>query len=254
MGTSGWQYRDWRGPFYPRKLAQRGWLEYYAERFQTVEVNNTFYNLPDAHVFEAWAERTPDDFVLTLKMSRFLTHLRRLLDPQEPVKRFLERAEGLGGKLGPVLVQLPPRMQAEPERLRRTLDLFPAGVRVVLEFRDRSWYSDEIHAILESHGAALCWADRGRPLDPHWRTADWGFVRFHEGRSRPRPCYGRRALGTWVARIAASFKPGEDVYAYFNNDHRCCAVRDAAVFARAAGRAGLRVTRVPGPGTVGLAG
>jgi uncharacterized protein YecE (DUF72 family) len=253
VGTSGWQYRDWRGSFYPPKLAQRAWLEFYSERFRTVEVNNTFYNLPEAHVFESWAERTPPDFVMTVKMSRFLTHLKRLLDPEEPVARFMERADRLGAKLGPVLLQLPPAFEADPARLESALSRFPTSVRIAVEFRHRSWYTEEVRSLLERRGAALCWADRARLLDPPWRTAEFGFVRFHEGRARPRPCYGRTALTTWAQRLALAFKPGEDVYAYFNNDHRCCAVRDAAVFARAAARAGLQPTRVPGAGEVRLA-
>jgi len=246
VGTSGWQYRDWRGAFYPPKLAQREWLEHYAARFQTVEVNNTFYNLPEAHVFAAWAERTPDDFVATVKMSRFLTHLKRLRGPEEPIRRFFERAEKLGRKLGPVLLQLPPRMAADPERLEQTLRQIPGGVRVAVEFRDQSWYTPAVRGVLERHDTALCWADRRRPLDPAWRTAPWGFVRFHEGRSRPRPCYGRRALGSWVQRLDEAFSAGEDIFAYFNNDHRCCAVRDAIGFGRAAERAGFAVSRLPG--------
>jgi uncharacterized protein YecE (DUF72 family) len=253
VGTSGWQYRDWRGAFYPPKLAQKAWLEFYAERFQTVEVNNTFYNLPEASVFEAWARRTPDDFVVTVKMSRFLTHLKRLLEPEEPVERFFDRASKLGRKLGPVLLQLPPGFEADPPRLDHALEVLPEDVLIAVEFRHRSWYTEEVRSVLERHGAALCWADRRRPLDPPWRTAPFGFVRFHEGRSKPRPCYGHDALETWVERIASSFAPGEDVFAYFNNDHRCCAVRDAAEFARTAARAGLDTTRVPEPGSVTLA-
>ena len=254
MGTSGWQYRDWRGAFYPPKLAQREWLEYFAGRFQTVEVNNTFYNLPQASVFAAWAERTPDDFVVTVKMSRFLTHLKRLLDPEEPVQRFFERARELGHKLGPVLLQLPPQFEADPGRLDAALEAMPPRVRIAVEFRHPSWYSDEVRRVLERHRAAHCWADRRRPLDPPWRTASWGFVRFHEGSASPRPCYGERALESWIERLREAFTQDEDVYAYFNNDHHCCAVRDAAVFARAAERAGFRVSRVPDPGQVTLSG
>ena len=187
-------------------------------------------------------------------MSRFLTHLKRLLDPEEPVHRFLERAEEVGSKLGPILIQLPPALEADLDRLDRTLRLFPAGVRVAVEVRHASWYSDGLRRLLERHDAALCWADRGRPLDPTWRTAAWGFVRFHEGRAHPRPCYGRRALATWAERLAGAFQPDEDVFAYFNNDHRCCAVRDAVVLARLAAKAGLRPTRVPAPDSVAVSG
>ncbi len=208
-------------------------------------MNNTFYNLPEAHVFSSWAERTPADFVVTVKMSRFVTHFKRLLDPEEPVERFFERAEKLGRKLGPVLLQLPPGMQAEPARLDAALEVMPRGVRAAVEFRHPSWYTDEVRRVMERHGAALCWADRRRPLDPPWRTAAWGFIRFHEGVASPRPCYGRRALASWAERLKGAFSPAEEVFAYFNNDHRCCAVRDAIVFARAARRAGFEVSRVP---------
>jgi uncharacterized protein YecE (DUF72 family) len=245
VGTSGWQYRDWRGTFYPQKLAQKQWLEYFSARFQTVEVNNTFYNLPDAHVFAAWAERTPDDFVVTVKMSRFLTHIKRLLEPEEPVERFFERAEKLGPKLGPVLLQLPPGLEADVSRLDAALAIMPPRVRVAVEFRHSSWYTEEVRRVLERHRAALCWADRRRPLDPPWRTAAWGFIRFHEGEAAPRPCYGRRALATWVERLRDGFSDGEDMYCYFNNDHRCCAVRDAIVFGRLAAQRGFAVSRLP---------
>src|SRR5260370_25010423 len=132
VGTSGWQYRDWRSSFSPRGVAQPEWLRYYAQRFATVELNNSFYRLPERTSFERWRAETPDDFVFAVKMSRFLTHLRRLREPEEPVARFLERARGLSEKLGPVLVQLPPQLEAEPERLAAVLDCFPKGVRVAV--------------------------------------------------------------------------------------------------------------------------
>ena len=253
VGTSGWQYRDWRGSFYPPKLPQREWLEYYAARFQTVEVNNTFYNLPERSVFAAWGWRTPADFVMVVKMSRFLTHIKRLREPEEPVARFFNRAEALGPKLGPVLVQLPPALEVDAGLLEAALAEFPAGVRVAVEFRHRSWFTDAVRSLLERRGVALCWADRRGPQNPRWRTAGWGFARFHEGRTKPRPCYGRNALRAGVERIESQFKPGEDMFVFFNNDHRCCAVRDAAVFGRLAARRGWEVTRVPGRGSVHLA-
>jgi uncharacterized protein YecE (DUF72 family) len=245
IGTSGWQYRDWRGTFYPEKEPLRTWLESFAGRFATVESNNAFYRLPERRTFEAWRERTPDDFVMAVKASRYLTHIKRLADPEEPVERFLERIAGLGPKLGPVLIQLPPRFRVDTGRLETTLDLFPSSIRVAVEFRHPSWFSDAVRAILERRGAALCLADRRRPLTPVWRTAPWTYLRFHEGRADPRPCYGRTALTTWADRLAASWAPDEDCYVYFNNDPRGCAPRDAARFAGLVARAGLRPTRVP---------
>jgi uncharacterized protein YecE (DUF72 family) len=254
IGTSGWQYRDWKGAFYPGDLPQREWLHYYADHFATVELNNSFYRLPDDASFERWRDQTPGDFVLAVKMSRFLTHLKRLKDPQGPVSLFLERARHLGPKLGPVLVQLPPNMRAEPERLADTLDRFPGGVRVAVEPRDDSWFDDRVRAVLEDRGAALCLADSPHRRTPEWRTAEWGFVRFHEGQATPRPCYGERALATWAQRIASLWPADADVYCFFNNDPHACAPRDAAVFARLALRAGLRPTRVPEAGETRVRG
>jgi uncharacterized protein YecE (DUF72 family) len=252
IGTSGWQYRDWRGTFYPRRLAQARWLEAYADAFATVESNNAFYRLPERHVFEAWAGRTPDDFVMAVKLSRFVTHVRRLRDPAEPVQRFLDRAAGLGDKLGPVLIQLPPQFHADHDRLAATLERFPREVRVAVEFRHDSWFTDETRTLLARHGAALCLADRRGLLTPLWRTTDWTYLRFHEGRASPRPCYGRASLRTWVERLRDGWGVDAESWVYFNNDPRGCAPRDAARFAGLAARAGLRPSRTPATRTIHL--
>jgi uncharacterized protein YecE (DUF72 family) len=245
VGTSGWQYRDWRDRLYAG-VPQRRWLEHYAGLFATVEVNNAFYRLPERDTFRQWHERTPDDFCIAVKMSRYLTHIRRLRDPAEPVARFLERAEPLGDRLGPVLLQLPPTLPADVDALAGTLTRFPAGVRVAVEPRHGSWWSDEVRRALERHGAALCWADRlGRPVTPLWRTADFGYLRLHEGRARPRPRYGPAALRSWLDRIATAFGDGVPVYTYFNNDPGGAAVRDATALAAQARRRAIAVTRTP---------
>jgi uncharacterized protein YecE (DUF72 family) len=242
VGTSGWQYRDWRGPFYPEGLPQRLWLEHYAGHFATVEVNNAFYRLPERETFAKWRARTPDDFCVAVKVSRYLTHIKRLRDPEEPVARFLERATALGDRLGPVLLQLPPTLRADPAALDATLARFPRHVRVAVEPRHASWWSGETESVLKGHNAALCWADRhGRPVTPLWRTADFGYLRMHEGRARPWPHYGRAALASWLDRLDASV----DTYVYFNNDPGCAAVADAAAFAHLARRRELPVTRTP---------
>jgi uncharacterized protein YecE (DUF72 family) len=250
VGTSGWQYAHWRGRFYPEGLGQARWLEHYADRFATVESNNAFYRLPETSTFEAWAARTPPDFVMAVKASRYLTHVRRLREPEEPVHRLLARARHLGRKLGPVLLQLPPNLQADPEALDRTLRAFPGGVRVAVEPRHGSWFSDEVRDLLSERGAALCLADSPRRRTPLWRTAGWTYLRLHQGTATPPPCYGRRALASWAGRLAELVGPDADAYVYFNNDPAGCAVRDAGVFARAAARAGLRPTRVPAAGEV----
>jgi uncharacterized protein YecE (DUF72 family) len=245
IGTSGWQYRDWRGRLYPPRLPMRRWLERYAAAFATVESNNAFYRLPERQTFEAWRDRTPDDFVMAVKVSRYLTHIRRLRDPEGPVARFLDRVAGLGRKLGPVLLQLPPQLRRDDDRLAATLRRFPPEVRVAVEFRHPSWFVDDIRAVLSEHRAATCLADRRRPLTPVWRTADWTYLRLHEGRASLRPCYGRTALRSWAERLAALWTPNEDCWVFFNNDPRGCAPHDAVAFARAATRAGLRPSRVP---------
>ncbi|WP_131739531.1 DUF72 domain-containing protein [Actinomadura roseirufa] len=228
IGTSGWQYADWRTVLYPPGLPQREWLRRYGEVFGTVENNNAFYRLPARETFERWRETCPPGFVMAVKASRYLTHMKRLRDPGEPVARLMAAADGLGAKLGPVLLQLPPTLRAEPGRLDACLGCFPPQVRVAVEPRHPSWWTGEVREVLERHGAALCWADRlGRPLTPLWRTADWRYMRFHEGAAAPWPSYGDRALGSWARRLAG---PG-DVYVYFNNDPGGAAVRNALRFA-----------------------
>jgi uncharacterized protein YecE (DUF72 family) len=245
IGTSGWQYRHWRGLLYPDGLPQRLWLEHYAGRFATVEVNATFYRLPRPATVEAWADRTPEDMVFAVKASRYLTHIRRLRDPEEPVGRLMDVAGRLGPKLGPVLVQLPPGMRRDVGLLHAALAAFPRGVRVAVEFRDASWEHPDTWRALERRDAALCLADRLSRHGELRRTAGWGYVRLHEGLASPRPCYGRGAMAGWAARLAALFGPEEDVYVYLNNDPRGCAPRDARVLAGLARRAGLVPTRVP---------
>jgi uncharacterized protein YecE (DUF72 family) len=256
IGTSGWQYRDWRGGLYPPGLAQRRWLEHYAGQYRTVENNTSFYRLPSRETFERWADQVPGDFVMTVKASRYLTHIRRLRDPAEPVARLMGAAAGLGARLGPVLLQLPPTLRADPGLLDACLAEFraaaPAGpaVRVAVEPRHESWWTDAVRQVLDAHDAALCWADRhGRPVTPLWRTASWGYLRLHEGTARPWPRYGTRALRSWAGRLAGTWPDDADVYVYFNNDPGGAAVLNSAQFARQARRAGRTVTRVPGGGS-----
>jgi uncharacterized protein YecE (DUF72 family) len=243
VGTSGWQYKDWRGRLYPPKLPQARWLEHYASGFCTVEINNAFYRLPERDTFAAWRARTPEEFCFAVKMSRYLTHIKRLREPAEPVARFLSRATALGPKLGPVLLQLPPTLTADAGLLATVLELFPRDIRVAVEPRHDTWWTPAIRQTLERFDAALCWADRlSRPITPLWRTASWGYLRMHEGRAHPWPHYGRAGLRSWVGRIgAAGFDPAAPVYVYFNNDPGGAAVTDAMAFAGLARAAGYNV-------------
>ena len=249
IGTSGWQYRDWRGRFYPPKLPQRLWLEHHAAAFATTEVNNSFYRLPDREVFEQWRARTPADYVVTVKASRFLTHIKRLKEPEEPVARLMDRAAGLGDKLGPVLVQLPPNLQVDVDSLDRCLAAFPRTVRVAVEPRHDTWWTDEVRQVLQRYDAALSWSDRrGRSLTPLWRTASWGYVRLHEGDIAPWPNYTRAELAVWARRVAETFADADDVFVYFNNDPGRAAIRNAVTFGHEMATRGRAVTRVPAAG------
>jgi uncharacterized protein YecE (DUF72 family) len=248
VGTSGWHYRDWRGAFYPAELPTRRWLAYYAARFSTVELNNSFYRLPTTDAFRAWRDTVPDDFVFTVKASRYLTHYRRLRDPDEPVERLLGAVEGLGDKVGPVLLQLPPDLHADVAALAQVIDAFAGRVRLACEFRHDSWHADEVYALLRERDVALCLTDRRNRHGPIERTASWGFLRMHEGTAEPRPHYGRRALQSWVDRLADLWGAQSDCFVYFNNDHGACAVRDAATFVRLARASGLDVPAAPARG------
>ncbi|WP_084958470.1 DUF72 domain-containing protein [Thermoactinospora rubra] len=229
VGTSGWQYRHWRGVLYPEGLPQRRWLETYAETFPTVESNNAFYRLPSAETFARWRERTPDGFVMAVKASRYLTHVRRLAGPEEPVRRLVTVTAELKDRLGPILLQLPPSLRADAGLLDRCLACFPPHVKVAVEPRHVSWWTAEVRRVLEARGAALCWADRlGRPVTPLWVTAPWGYVRLHEGRGTPPPSYGIAALKAWARRVREA--GWQECYVYFNNDPGGAAVRNATTF------------------------
>lgn len=246
VGTSGWQYADWREVLYPEGVGQRRWLELYAGSFATVELNAAFYRPLPRSTFEGWRDRTPGDFVMAVKASRTITHYRRLRDPRDPVERMIDAARGLGDRLGPILLQLPPTLTAAPDLLDAVLALIPADLRVAVEPRHESWWTDQVRAVLANHNAALCWADRlGRAVTPLWRTADWAYVRFHEGAGEPPPRYPEGVLAEWLRRIDRTWDADRDVYVYFNNDAGGAAVRDAIRFAELARSAARPVTRTP---------
>ncbi|HEX5949485.1 MAG TPA: DUF72 domain-containing protein, partial [Actinomycetota bacterium] len=187
VGTSGWQYRDWRGRFYPQGLSTARWLEHYAEHFRTVEVNSSFYRLPRRVTVERWAATVPEGFLLTMKASRYVTHIRRLRDPEEPLARMLEVFEGAGSRLGPVLFQLPPNFEADVPRLEAFVRAIPGRIRAAFEFRHRSWFVPEVFQVLDRSGLALVHADRpGTRVDELPTAGGWAYLRFHQGgRTRP---------------------------------------------------------------------
>jgi uncharacterized protein YecE (DUF72 family) len=224
IGTSGYQYRHWKGVFYPEGLPQRGWFGHYARRFDTVEINNTFYRLPAPEVFDAWRKQAPSGFRYAIKFSRFGTHVKRLRDPQAVVDLFVERARRLEETLGPILVQLPPRWGVNAGRLAAFLEALPGDVRWSLEFRDPSWLCEEVFDLLQEHNCALCQHDM-IARHPRRVTADWVYLRYHGDHYRG--SYTHQYLTAQARRIREYVSEGLDVYAYFNNDERGYAVFNA---------------------------
>jgi uncharacterized protein YecE (DUF72 family) len=228
LGCSGWSYEDWRGPVYDR-APPRMWLARYAERFDTVEVNSTFYRLPRSSTAAAWADQTPDGFCFAVKVSRYATHIRRLRDAGASLEKLLERIQPLAdaGKLGPLLWQLPRTFTRDDERLAGALGELPRDLRHGFEFRHPSWFVPAVMEILRDHDAALVIGDHpGRSFQTTARTAGWSFVRFHYGHHGRRGNYSERELESWARRIRAWSRAG-DVYAYFNNDWEAFAVKNA---------------------------
>ena len=229
IGCSGWNYADWKGPFYPEKGCPASrWLEYYAQHFDTVEVNSTFYRLASRDAVARWLEQTPDGFVFAPKISRYITHIKRLTDLDQAVERFYERIEPLveSPKFGPVLWQLPANFHRDDERLASTLAKLPPG-RHCFEFRDPSWFSDDVYAQLRAHDTALVIGDHPeRPFQTHEFTTDFTFVRFHYGHRGRGGNYSDTEIDDWAGRIA-EWRRARDVFAYFNNDWNAYAIRNA---------------------------
>jgi len=224
IGCSGWMYDDWRGRLYPEREPKRRWLELYAERFDTVEVNSTFYRLARRSGVEEWVAQTPPEFTFAVKASRYLTHIRRLVDIEEGIKRFYEPLEPLleARRLGPVLWQLPENFRRDDERLHgllAVLDFAPPSPSLhTIEFRHPSWFDPAVMDALRAHGVALTIADHPtRPFQSYEATADWMFVRFHYGHRGLGGNYSTRELSEWAERFAA-WRREETVWAYFNND------------------------------------
>jgi uncharacterized protein YecE (DUF72 family) len=229
IGCSGWVYRDWRGVVYPELLRQREWFAEYARLFDTVELNNTFYRLPPVATVEKWAAQAPPGFVYALKLGAFGSHRMKLRDASTWLPNYLDRAARLGPALGPTLVQLPPHWRRNTDRLDEFLSVAPSSMRWAVEVRDSSWLHDDVFAVLERHGAALCIHDL---LEHHpWiRTTGWAYVRFHGPNARAEKYvgrYGGRRLWRPAERLCEWRAQGADVYAYFNNDYGGAAVADA---------------------------
>ena len=229
VGCSGWSYADWRGVVYPADAGPSHWFRCYASRFDTVELNNTFYRLPAPSTVDKWAAQAPDGFTYAVKLGQFGSHRMKLRDATSWMPNHLDRVERLGRSLGPNLVQLPPRWKRNADRLDEFLAAAPRTMRWAVEVREESWLHDETYEVLRRHGAALCFHDL---LDNHpWvRTTDWSYVRFHGPDAINVPyngLYGPKRLEPTATRLAEWLAEGCDVYAYFNNDWYGHAVTDA---------------------------
>ncbi|HEX9724933.1 MAG TPA: DUF72 domain-containing protein [Vicinamibacteria bacterium] len=226
VGTSGWSYPDWRGRFYPTVLKPQEQLAFYARHFNTVEVNASFYRLPSEETLDNWRKTVPRDFKFSIKASRYITHVKHMADPKDPVGTFLRRARVLGSKLGPILFQLPPRFRSNPSRLANLVRFLPARRRFVFEFRDPSWINDEVREILERRGIGFCIFHMVGLSCPLWVTGPFVYLRFHGASGKYGGSYRGRDLARWAERVGAWLGEGRDVYAYFNNDLEGAAVRD----------------------------
>ncbi len=227
IGTSGWHYRHWIGPFYPDDLPPERMLRFYSAEFGAVEINSSFYRLPEMATLLAWKEATPDRFVFAFKASRYLTHMKKLADAGGALATMLERARLLGPQLGPVLFQLPPKWRVDVNRLRQFLAILPEDLRVAFEFRDPAWFSDAVYESLRDSGAGFCIYDLGGTTSPQILTADLAYVRLHGPGGPYQGLYNSAALSGWAESISAWNAEGRDVYCFFDNDEHGYATRNA---------------------------
>lgn len=232
IGTSGWYYNHWKGIFYPESLTHSKWLEYYSMYFSSVELNNSFYRLPSREVFTRWKETTPEGFLFSVKVSRYITHIRRLKDVKEPLQKFIENATGLDNKLGPLLYQLPPNMKCDKDLLENFLDILPQDYRHVFEFRNNTWFDDTIFTLLKSYGAGICVYDMPGFTCPFITTGNTGYIRFHGSGTLYSGNYTEKELYGWVKQIEEMSKTLTTIYIYFNNDAEGHAVKNAGQIIR----------------------
>jgi uncharacterized protein YecE (DUF72 family) len=228
IGTSGWHYDHWREVFYPRGLAKSRWLGFYSGQFSTVELNNSFYRLPSERAFTTWKDSSPPEFVFSVKVSRFITHIKRLRDTATSVSKFMARARLLEGKLGPLLYQLPKNMRRDVQVFEDFLKMLPGDVCHVFEFRHDSWFDDDIFNLLRRYNAGFCIYDMPGFNTPVVATSDFAYIRFHGSRWLYGGCYSDKELKDWARRIKEL--DVRVVYAYFNNDIEGFATRNALTF------------------------
>ena len=227
VGASGWHYKHWRGPFYEPTLPPARMLEFYIRHFDTVEINNSFYRLPSEDALKAWRDSTPPNFVFAVKASRFITHNKKLSDPQSALEKFFPRVEILRPKLGPILFQLPPQWKVNSERLEAFLNVLPKRHLYAFELRNPTWHTGAIYEILRAHNAAFCIYDLAGFQSPLEITADFAYARLHGPLGPYQGSYSEAALRTWAERIRKWRRKLKRIYVYFDNDQEAFAVRNA---------------------------
>lgn len=219
IGTSGWNYRHWKGTFYPEDLPVKNWLKYYYEHFKSVELNTSFYHLPKRLTFENWRDAVPSEFIFTVKASRYITHITRLNDPEEPLKKFFDNAYGLENKLGPVLFQLPPGWKYNSDRFKEFVTFLPKNTKPVFEFRNNTWWNDEVYALLDKYNCSFCIFELAGQKTPELVTGNRAYVRLHGPTGyKYQGSYDDDTLLQWSKKFTQWEKEGKEVYCYFDND------------------------------------
>lgn len=228
IGTSGWHYKHWKGPFYPESMSTKDFLPHYCKHFSTVEINNSFYRLPEEKTFVNWRDSVPDAFLFSVKASRYITHMKKLKNPAESLQRFLSRVEVLGSKLGPILFQLPPRWACNVDRLKEFLKAIPSRFQSAFEFRDTSWFVPPVYEVLAEYNAALCIFDMEQVVSPKEITADFIYVRLHgPSTDKYEGQYDTQTLTGWAGTFSSWAEQGKETFCYFDNDQHGYAARDA---------------------------
>lgn len=227
IGTSGWLYKHWKGPFYPEDIPQKNHFSFFATHFKTVELNNPFYRLPSPETFNGWREKAPEDFLYAVKASRYITHIKRLKDPEESVELLLKNASELKEKLGPILFQLPPSMKFDEERLEIFLRSLPRDHRFTMEFRNNTWYNEDCYDMLRKYNIAFCIYELEYHKSPELCTAEFVYIRLHGPGRKYQGSYSDKSLEEWATKSKAWNKKGIDVYIYFDNDQNAYAAHNA---------------------------
>jgi len=227
IGTSGWHYKHWKGPFYPEDMQASDFLDFYVKHFDTAEINNSFYNLPEGKTLRQWRDTVGEHFVFSVKASRYITHMKKLKEPKKSLSTFLRRLGSLGDRMGPILFQLPPRWKVNPERLRSFLKMLPDDKKCTFEFRDHSWFEDEVYEALTEYNTAFCIYELAGNISPLEVTANFVYIRLHGPGDAYEGTYPTRTLNKWAKNISDWIKDGKAVYCYFDNDQAGYAAQNA---------------------------